>query len=149
MTRPIPIRPAIAFALFAGVSLVSGCSQPFGSVTGTVTLGGAPLSAGLVSFLAEDGTVVSTNVDTNGNYRVDNVPAGLARVTVYTAFSDNPGAMGDILKNQGRDPARFKDVPKSGPPLVTVPQKYSTPETSGLTVTVGKGETKYDISLDK
>jgi hypothetical protein len=136
-------------AVFAGVALLPGCGRTFGSVTGTITLGGAPLPAGLVSFLAEDGTVVSANVDTNGNYRVDNVPAGLARVTVYTGFNDNPGAMGDLLKNQGRDPVRFKDMPKSAPPLVMVPQKYSTPETSGLSVTVGKSETKYDIPLDK
>ena len=149
MTRSNALRTAIAVALFAGVSLQSGCNKPFGSVTGTITLGGAPLPAGLVSFLAEDGTVVSANVDANGNYRVDNVPAGLARVMVYTAFNENLGSSGDLLKNQGRDPTRFKDVPKSSVPLVMVPQKYSTPETSGLSVTVGKGETKYDIPLDK
>jgi len=135
--------------MLAGVSLLSGCGKPFGSVTGTITLGGAPLPAGLVSFLAEDGTVVSANVDANGSYRVENVPTGLAKVMVYTAFNDNLGAMGDALKNQGRDPARFKDVPNPSPPLVVVPQKYSTPETSGLSVTVGRGETKYDIPLDK
>jgi len=149
MTRSSPIRKALALVLFAGFSLLSGCGKPFGTVTGTVTLGGAPLPAGLVSFLAEDGTVVSANVDTNGNYRADNLPTGLARVMVYTEFNDNLGSSGDLLKHQGRDPARFKDVPKSSQPLVMVPQKYSTPETSGLSVTVGKGQTKYDIPLDK
>lgn len=149
MTRSTSLRTVIALSLFAGISLLSGCSKPFGTVTGIITLGGTPLPAGQVSFLAEDGTVVSADVDANGTYRVDNVPVGLARVTVYTALNMDPGAMGDILKNQGRDPAKFKDVPKSSPPLVAVPQKYSTPETSGLSVSVGKGETKYDIPLDK
>jgi hypothetical protein len=149
MTRFIRLRALTAFAIVASMAILSGCAKPFGSVTGTVTLGGAPLSAGVVSFLAKDGTVVSANVDANGTYRVDDVPVGLARVTVYTASNLDHVAMGEVLKNQGRDPAKFKAMPKSGPPPVAVPQKYSTPETSGLTVAVGKGEMKYDIPLDK
>src|SRR5262245_45723656 len=149
MTRSIRLRAAAALVTFAGMTLLSGCGQSSGLVSGTVTLGGAPLPAGMVSFLAEDGTVVSAYVEANGTYRVENVPVGLAKVTIYTASNIDPSAMGEVLKNQGREPAKFKGMPKSGPTPVAVPQQYSNPETSGLTVTVGKGETKFDIPLDK
>ena len=149
MIRFIRLRTATVFVIFGSMTLLSGCSKSLGTVTGTVTLGGAPLPAGVVSFLAEDGTVVTAYVDTKGTYRVDDVPVGLARVTVYTASKLDPGAMGEVLKNHGREPGKFKAMPKSGPPPVAVPQKYSTPETSGLSVTVGKGETRFDIPLDK
>ena len=101
----------------------------------------------MVSFMAEDGSIVSAYVELDGTYRANSVPTGLARVTVYPTEHTDP-ASGEVLKNQGRDP-RIKDAPKTGPPPAPIPIRYGAADTSGLSVNVRKGETRYDIPLDK
>jgi hypothetical protein len=146
MPRSI-FRATFGLALVCGVACLAGCGPSYGSVSGTITLGGDPLPGGMVSFMSEDGSVVSAYVELDGTYRANNVPTGLARVTVYPTEHTDP-ASGEVLKNQGRDP-RIKDAPRTGPPPVPVPIRYGAADTSGLSVNVSKGETRYDIPLDK
>jgi hypothetical protein len=52
-----------------------------GEVTGLVTVGGKPLSAGKITFHRENGQFVGSKVK-DGKYTIDHVPAGKVKVTV-------------------------------------------------------------------
>jgi hypothetical protein len=143
-----PARAAGWLATAFGLMVVTGCGPSHGTVTGTVTLNGQPVTDGQVSFLALDGTIVTSMIDANGKYRIPEFPVGPARVTVYPA--QDMAALGDTIKNQGKE--KSKGPPKLTAPPPTkndIPPRYSDPQTSSLTVDVRRGEMTFDIPLEK
>ena len=133
--------------LLALVVVVSGCrgrSNPdLVPVEGTVTLDGGPLPEGgngNVTFAPADGNgnTATGLLDASGHYRMstfepdDGVLPGEYKVTVIWA---SPGG-GD---------------PKTGvlkPPSSMIAERYSNPETSGLTATVtADGQSDIDFDL--
>jgi len=127
--------PALA-ALLAFVP--TGCGPATGTVTGTVTLGGNPVGNATVSFVAPDGTIKSYLTGADGNYRVDDVPAGPVQVTVKSNESLDEGAQQDLKKRGNIAPKAAKSA---------VPARYADSSTSGLSMTVKSGDNKYDIPL--
>jgi len=141
-----PTRAAGFIATAFSLVLFSGCGPSHGTITGMVTLNGQPLSDGQVSFLAQDGTIVTSMIDSNGKYRIPQFPVGLAKVTVYPPM--DMAAIGDTIKNQGKDkgPPRLTAPPT---PKSDIPSRYADPQTSNLTVDVRRGEMTFDIPLEK
>src|SRR5262249_19223602 len=111
----------------AAVALASGCSSK-GSVTGQVTLNGAPIHGGVVTFIGADGERQTANISSEGEYHINGVPPGTVKITVTNLVTNVPMPM--------TRPAVMKDahgLPER--PTVQVallPRRYADPE-NGLT----------------
>lgn len=116
--HPLGLLACVLLALF-------GCSESstLTSVVGTVLLDGKPLAHGSVTTLPKTGRGAVGAIDDQGRFELvtrgqgTGVPAGVHRVAVV-AFQD-PGAT-DL---EGRRE-------------IIVPQRYTNPTTSGLTIEV-------------
>lgn len=144
------LAPLMALALGG----LAGCgeSTTFGTVTGRVLLRGKPVSAGQVSFLGEDGVPVCGAIGPDSTYRVEQVPIGVAIVTVDDAPQGEPPkpAAPRVVgrRTDGRPilaPAPGS-TPKPRPPSA-MPAKYTDTKTSGLQLTVGRGRNQFDIEM--
>jgi hypothetical protein len=111
-----------------------------GSVKGKITVNGKVLAKGRITFLSEGGNKdpFSTAI-VNGEYFIPDIPAALAKVYIVPPLSDDPLPVdkGDIVPT-----AR----PGRGPRIV-VPDKYQNATTSGLSLTVQKGENTFNADL--
>ncbi|HEY7326704.1 MAG TPA: hypothetical protein VH592_03625 [Gemmataceae bacterium] len=120
--------------------LFSGCGyfENAGSVSGTVSYKGQSLSEGSVSFVSDNGKVVTGPIDKGGRYSVSSVPIGSAKVTVSVVGAD------------GTPPISFAGPPKSAQGTTTgpkIPVRYAVTATSGLQHSVTKGRQQFDIDL--
>lgn len=115
--------------------LVAGCGPselPVGSVAGSVTVSGRPLPAGTVTLVNSDrGFGASANVDASGAFQIETIPAGSYQVMIQGPAAPSPEEMAEG--------ARVEASP--------VPQKYQSPETSGLSVEVAEGENQATFEL--
>jgi hypothetical protein len=139
----ISMRPRYRTVTLFGVLLLTGCAPATSTVTGTVTLNGKPVTEGQVSFIFADGMVVTAMIQADGSYMAPEVPVGPARVAVYGPAVAQAEA--EIIKVKGKEGGKARTPPKAA--KGDIPDRYSNPDTSGLSVTVTKGETKYEIPL--
>jgi hypothetical protein len=139
-------------ASFAG----AGCAKPTGSVSGKVSYKGAPLKGGHVIFLKADNQSVWADIGEDGSYSFEKITAGPVQIGVETSSLKPPvnrpgqpagGARrysappGEENPNKAPDPeANFKRY-------VAIPEKYETPQSSGLTYDVKSGKQEHDIPL--
>jgi ABC-type Na+ efflux pump permease subunit len=104
------------------------------AVIGKVTYRGQPLAAGAVTFHSDSGSDVSAIIEEDGSYKAAVVPRGKYKVTVKAEPAPVKGT------------AFTKEKTKRSVP---VPEKYSRPETSGLSAEVNEKGNQFDINLDK
>jgi hypothetical protein len=113
------------------VFLAAGCDSKSGTVSGKVTYKGEAVPGGFVDIIPETGpekgTVFSSTIGENGEYRVTGVPVGPAQV---------------LIRHPGGPPTR---LPR--PPRKPYPKRYATAEGSDLKFTVTSGRQQYDIDL--
>jgi len=135
MKRSILIaRMPVLLGLLACGCWCAGCgtgAPPTGSVSGKVTLNGQPLTTGVVTFVNEEtGAGASDELDPSGSYRIESIRTGEYNVAVHQAPlpPEQVGSRAEL-------------------PKLNIPDKYLTPETSGLTATVNKGTNTRDFSL--
>jgi hypothetical protein len=146
--------------------LLGGCGGG-GVVSGKVSYKGTTLHAGEVLFLAENGQLLRSPIDPEGNYSISKVPAGTVKIGVYPPLQGAPmptGARGG--PGGGPGPGRpIGGLPKEGGPppeirenygkpqgpvdpnLKDFPAKYRDPETSELTFSASGGTQTYPIEL--
>ncbi len=173
--RFLPAAPfVLIFLLFA-----AGCGGPGqGKVSGQVLYNGKPLPGGTIMFHPVNSKYNSATaiIDQNGNYEVT-VTAGEVRICVDNRALKAPADdEGIVPTGGGVATGGFKGPPKGaalGPPkdalskatqgkeipkgqsqplvgkYVAVPQKYYSPETSGLTFTVKGGSQSHNVELTK
>jgi hypothetical protein len=124
---------AILFATGLMFCLMMGCgSKETGSVHGTITSGGKPLTSGLINFQPAQGQPLGGAINADGTFEFE-LPPGQYKVRV-----DAPGVMPPYKEG---DPE-----PKPGPRLA--PAKYANYETSGLSITVtGESPQQQDFDL--
>jgi hypothetical protein len=134
------VRPRAALALAAAVLFAAGCSGT-GTVAGKVTLNGAPVTDGVVTFIGADNRQKAAPIDADGGYRIDNPPAGTVQVTVRSLAPP-------IRTPPGGPPATKGAhlLPPLPPPPQPLPRKYATPN-NGLTFVVTRGRQTFDIDL--
>lgn len=124
------------------VMLLAGCGPRGNSVDGTVSYQGRPLTSGRIYFTFGLGeTVRSARIEPDGSFRIENVPAGEAQVTVvvpppFQTVPDDPAA-----------PTFGGVVPDSGT-VVVIPQRYANISSSGLSCSIVPGEQSRDFKLD-
>jgi len=123
-------------------------------VKGKVSIEGQNLTTGNVMFWGENNATASAAIDKHGNYVMNDAPVGDVKITVYVP-NVNPAELAKMnamkkgmpnLKSvdpsgSGMSISIMGDMPEN---IVPIPDKYATPESSGLTYTVQRGEqTKY------
>ncbi|MBX9679653.1 MAG: hypothetical protein K2X38_12895 [Gemmataceae bacterium] len=129
----------LAFAL-AGCFLFLGCGDDAGtgSVSGTITLDGSPLTAGIVTFHSSGKSqpaVASTGI-AGGQYAIPKIASGSAKISVQSLKPSQPGANPD---------GTVPPAPKG--PYMPIPEKYKNPEQSGLMFDVKTGPQKHDFDV--
>jgi hypothetical protein len=97
------------------------------SVKGQVLFQGQPLTSGLITFVDPDGRKYSASIKVNGSYAFKSVtlPPGQ-----YKVFIENSVSLG-----------------KGQPRGTEVPRRFQSPETSGLTATLLRGQNVHDLNL--
>jgi hypothetical protein len=127
-----------AAMLLLSFLLASGCAgssdQPSAVVSGKVSLAGAPLSAGTVLFMTDDGNAASAEIGEGGAYSAK-CPPGNYKVAVSPPAAPDP-----LVASVASQP-----VAKSPP----IPKRYHDLGSSGLSVDVKAGENQFDIPLSR
>jgi hypothetical protein len=117
---------ALSWCLLA--LLVCGCGEKkTGTVRGKVTFKGQPLPEGIVSFVSDQGQVVTGRVH-DGEYVVKEVPIGPARVMIRQIVD----ALAKNAKSFGAQ---------------EIPLRYRSADDSGLKYTVISGPQSHDFEL--
>lgn len=134
-----PRARAAALVTIVGVVSTIGCGGPYNAtLTGSVTLDGAPINTGTITFTpTSEGTTAFGRIDDSGAYAVmtgreSGLTSGEYEVSVIA-----------------REKPELAD-PKAGPPpagAMITPKWYSDRRQSGLTVSVSPGRNTYDIEL--
>lgn len=131
--------------------VASGCSKgglnvPTGTVSGTVTVKGAPLTEGTITFFGENsGDTGAAILNSDGTYALKygtgfSVPAGDYRV----AISAGPPASAGVV--DPKDLMKTVTMGKSAKEKI-VSDKYKDPKTSTLVAVVKPGS-NTDINFD-
>ena len=167
----VPVRRSL---LVLGALLLAGavgCGGGKGTVSGKVTLDGKPLPAGKISFVGANGKATTADI-TDGQYTASNVPTGDVKVTVQTnsikqeadslLASNRYGSVGsrpaarsklpaNVKEHLQEEAARNAEMLKRGKELLAryrpVPGKYGKPDSSGLQVSVTRGDNSFDVPL--
>jgi hypothetical protein len=126
------------------IPLAAGCGRPKGTVSGKVTYQGKPLKTGFVTFTPDKGPAVNSAIDSEGNYKVENVPVGTARISVREEANASSETLSKV--QNPRDPQEMMKAMRQTA-VSTIPRKYNTPEESELTYTVQQGPQEHDIDL--
>ena len=137
-----PFRTLTALPLLA-VILLAGCSAsgpPRASVSGKVSYKGEPLPTGTVTFVSDDLTVVESAPISGGEYTMARAPVGPVKIGVQTPVAAN--------NMQTKQKIEGKSAPAAAAKVVSVPDGFRMPETSGLTYTVtSEPNQTHDIPL--
>jgi hypothetical protein len=128
-----------ALMLTATLLLAAGCGNRGNRVAGKVTLNGTPVKGGLVAFHGEGQKQKVANINADGEYAIDDPPAGTVAVTVRSLPTNLP--MGSMPPPQGN--AKLLPTPTA---VEALPRKYELPN-NGLTFTNTGGTQKFDIEL--
>lgn len=132
-----------------------GCGEslgPTGTISGTAKIKGANLKAGtLITFTSDKGTIASGTVAEDGSYVAkiignsspEKIPVGIYKiaVTVPTEGQTMSDADYEAMMNSGGKPPEVKKD-------TSVPAKYNSGQTSGLSLEVKTGANKHDIALE-
>lgn len=132
MGRYLCLRSARGLLVFFSTTILvfTGCT-PAGTkkvtIHGTITYQGQPLQSGLLAFHGPGDTYASASVQPNGTFTIALAP-------------------GEVTVNILETPSGSKVRPAPNPPI-TVPEKYASPESSGLRYTITLSTTKLPIEL--
>lgn len=131
--------------------LTAGCGggasgPPLAKVTGVVTLDGNPVEGATISFVPKgEGAMSLALTDPEGKFAMrtaagkEGAVVGDHTITVSLSVTTGGGATGsadDLAPPQSFEGGAPAEAPKT---LFLVPEKYGSPTTSGLTVTVPSG----------
>lgn len=136
----LQMRGWMLLALFA----LAGCSpKPHADIEGKVTLDGTPVPSCFVNFTSDDGSAAfSIRTWPDGTYKGIDVPLGSMKVCINRSLSKGKGRG----KGGSQKPKKNEEKAVAGP-TAPIPQKYSDPDSSGLTTTIKPGSNNYDIEL--
>jgi hypothetical protein len=131
--------------------LILGCggggatSTQTAEVTGKVLYKGKPLPGGMITFVGEKGGLADSKpIDENGQYKI-NAPVGDVRIGVDNRMLEKKPPKGPLL-NPNRPDAEAPTALKGT--YVAIPDKYYSPEKSGLTYKVTPNAQTHDVTLE-
>lgn len=141
------LRNRILLCCLGTLVVFCGCSSK-ATVTGKVYFKGAPLNGGQVTIVGTDKVGRTGMIGVDGEYKVDGLPAGDARIGVMTTPGKAPPVPGMA---KGMDASKMGGGVKekeTGTKLIPIPDKYNSADTSGLTLTIKTGVNQHDIKID-
>ncbi len=154
--RSLPRR--FLLPLLATLLLLVGCGGRInrgGTISGKVTIDGAPVTAGNVLFVSADGQLTAIGpIAGDGSYTVKEPPLGNVSIAVQTeqfrkrappAKHSAPG--GPPNKDAGSPGMVLPKPSERGLVYKATPKKYEQADTSGLRHVVERGNTTHDIEL--
>jgi len=126
---PLPL------AVFCGALLTAGCTPNFPRtvpVHGKVTLEGEPVRGAEIQFIAAGLPTATGKIGPDGEYRLGSFQ-----------FEDGavPGTYRVVVK-----PVEIS-TPYGPAPMFSIPERYQSPDTSGLEARVGPGTTELNFNL--
>ena len=151
MHEPWAISSITRLGLASALLCLAGCgwTAPTGSLAGTVRFGGKPVAAGRITVLCEGGDKpVFFATITNGGYSVEGAPVGNARVTVQAFAAQPPTGQAPTLPGDAPALPIPANVPRIGKPVNGFPERYLTPNTSGLRCEIKPGPQTQDFDLE-
>jgi len=143
------MRLLISYCSLLTMAILLGCSggdsREYGSLSGKVMLNGEPASSGtILNFLnTKNGVATSARVEDGGTYKVPRVQVGSYNVAVNSQGSnateevDPDAAMQQIESGSYETPDEKSQIP----------EKYTVPEQSPLTVTIEVGKNNKDFDV--
>ncbi len=158
--RNLHFQANVLFLAIAGIVLI-GCSRssrpPTYRVTGTVTLQGKPVADAVITFVPTgEGEAASAITDANGHYALTTWEAGdgarpgeyRVKVSKQEQQAVDPSKMVQNLSYE-EEQKIYVESKKAPPPAKRlIPSKYEDDQTSGLTHTVDKKPTTFDIKIE-
>lgn len=170
--RAAPLLAGLLVVLGCGPSNPNAPAR----VTGRVMYNGSPVTGGTLTFHTKEGGQIPLGIAADGTYSAVDVPEGDIVVTVETESLNPNRKMPEYKGGTGSGPAAMYGKGKFGPQgggpsgsgapggkgaqlgpapegvniattYMKIPDKYAKPETSGLTVTLKKGEQVKDFEL--
>jgi len=133
--------------------LVLGCSEQKtpARLTGKVTYKDALVKGGTITLHGKENSNYSLIINSDGTFDKADLPSGELDVTIETE-SAKPNPKGHTEAGRRRRTRACRALPprRPAPPkgeYVKIPEKYSKKETSGLKVTLNKGQNNQDFSL--
>ncbi len=121
---------------------LAGCAgKKAANVSGSVTLDGKPIQAGMVVFTGADNKETSGPI-LDGKYTVFNAPLGQAKVSLKNTTMPIPTGSGGDPNDVFKQSLTVSAVP----PLAQIPLKYEDPN-NGLTCEVKPGPQTFDVHL--
>lgn len=142
-------RLLFAAVLFAALVGGSACNNKFvkeetlpdtgATLEGTITYNGKEVPYAEVIVKGANGTVAQGRVGDDHKYIIKSVPVGEVQIGVNTA-----SARGDAIA-RGMQASSGGKEKKKAEPFVEVPEKFASPDTSGLKYTVKSGANTHNI----
>jgi hypothetical protein len=126
-------------AVLVAVMAIAGCSKGTKKVTvnGTVSYKGQSVRSGILQFIGPEGAYSAAEIQPDGTYIITDVVPGEVKVGIMEAPQ---GSGGPAASNKGRP------APKAPP--VSLPDKYRSPETSGLKYTITADTRELPIKIE-
>jgi hypothetical protein len=131
--------------------LATGCpdkkkAPPYSEVSGTVFFKGQPLPGGRLSFVNDQGFAGGANIDEKGHYKIS-APIGEVKIGVDNQMLGGGGRGAPMKKPGLKRPDSEEAHPITGR-YVKIPDKYYSPQESGLTYTVVSGSQTHDVKME-
>jgi hypothetical protein len=141
-------------AIGVGVIGCGGNPHAPARVSGKVTYNGKPVTGGSMAFVTPDGNSYPAQLGSDGTYTATDLPAGELVVIIDTESlnpAKKPPAGSDAEKRMKyqmqKPPPGVADQPRPEQFYVKIPEKYSNPKTSPLTVTLTSGRQVHNFEL--
>src|SRR6476469_2586170 len=156
-----PGNLVVAVLVTLGITL-TGCpnsSRPATyRVTGTVTMQGKPVAGAVITFVptGTDGAAASAITDSDGKYALTTWRAGdgarpgeyRVKVSKQEQTAVDPSKMVKNLTIEEEQKIYVESKKPRPPAKSLLPRKYQDDQTSGLTHTVDKKPTTFDIKIE-
>lgn len=145
-------RRSLAGVIVVLVLGIAGCGDPpRGDLRGSIRYHGRAVPYGTVLVIASDQQPYYGTIGLDGSYSVKQLPLGPAQVAVNSpdpSFERKlpPEVQAEIDALRAEAGIVLPPKPPKGV-WFPIPQQYSEPRKSGLTVTVTEPEVVYDITL--
>lgn len=130
--------------LLVGLAIgMSGCGggPKKATVVGVVTFEGKSITAGMIGFIPADGQPYQSDIQSDGSYRVENVPVGECIVVIHAPPPSDVPTHKAIKELVG--------APPPSPPPPPFPTRYSDMGLSELRYTVVPGENVYKAEMKR
>jgi hypothetical protein len=105
------------------------------TVSGAISHKGQPLRSGILQFVGPEGAYSAASIQPDGTYIITDVVPGEVKVGVMQAPQGSGSSSGE------QTPLAQQAAP------VSLPDKYRSPDTSGITYTITDATSKLNIEL--